>query len=43
MLDALRGVALEAETLWNFPYEIRLLGAWIAVSAVVAVRVFRFE
>ena len=43
MLDALRGVALEAEPLWNYPYELGLLGAWIAVSAVVAVRVFRFE
>ena len=43
MLDALRGVALEAEPLWNYPYELGLLGVWIAVSAVVAVRVFRFE
>ncbi len=43
MLDVLRGVALEAEPLWNFPYELGLLGAWIAVSSVVAVRVFKFE
>ena len=43
MLDALRGVALEAEPLWNYPFELGLLGAWIVVSAVVAVRVFRFE
>ena len=43
MLDALRGVALDAEPLWNYPYELGLLGAWIVVSSVVAVRVFRFE
>ena len=43
MLDALRGVALEAEPFWSFPFELGLLGAWIAVSAVVAVRVFKFE
>ncbi len=43
MLDALRGVTLEAEPLWNFSSELGLLGAWIVVSSVVAVRVFKFE
>ena len=43
MLDAMRGVALEARPLWEFPLELALLGAWAVVSAVAAVRVFRFE
>ncbi|MFC1935618.1 ABC transporter permease [Chloroflexota bacterium] len=43
LLDALRGVMLEAEPVWAFPYELGLLGLWVAVTAVVAVRVFRFE
>ena len=42
MLDAMRGVALESRPLWDFPFELGLLGAWVAVTSVVAVRVFRF-
>lgn len=43
LLDALRGVALEAKPFWAFPSELALLGAWIVVTSVVAVRIFKFE
>ena len=43
MLDALRGVALDAQPLWDFTSELALLGAWLAVGSVVAVRVFKFN
>ncbi len=43
MLDALRGVALDARPLSDFTSELALLGAWIAVGSVVAVRVFKFN
>lgn len=43
LLDALRGVMLEAEPVWAFPQELGILGLWVVVTALVAVRVFRFE
>ncbi|MBI2872832.1 MAG: ABC transporter permease [Chloroflexi bacterium] len=43
MLDAMRGVALDAMPLWEFPMELGLLGAWIVVTSVVAVRIFKFS
>ena len=43
MLDAMRGVALEARPVWDFPEELAILGVWILVSSAVAVKVFRFD
>ncbi|MBI4337105.1 MAG: ABC transporter permease [Chloroflexi bacterium] len=43
LLDALRGVMLEARPLWEFPVALGLLGAWVVVSGVLAVRIFRFD
>jgi len=43
MLEAMRGVTLDAKPIWDFPKELALLGGWIGVTAVVAVRVFRFR
>ncbi len=43
LLDALRGVVLEAKPLWAFPWELGLLGLWVLATSVVAVRVFRFS
>lgn len=43
LLEALRGVALDAKPLWDFPTQIAILLAWVVVTAVVAVRVFRFS
>jgi ABC-2 type transport system permease protein len=42
LLDAMRGVALDANPFWEYPTELAILGAWIVVSSVVAVKVFRF-
>ncbi len=43
LLDAMRGVALEARPFWDFPGELAILGGWIAVTSVVAIRMFRFS
>ncbi|MBI4233947.1 MAG: ABC transporter permease [Chloroflexi bacterium] len=42
LLDAMRGVALEAKPIWGYPWELAILGGWIVVTSVVAVRSFRF-
>ncbi|MBI2856225.1 MAG: ABC transporter permease, partial [Chloroflexi bacterium] len=43
LLDVMRGVALDARPFWEYPTELAILGGWIAVTSVVAVRVFRFD
>ena len=43
MVEALRGIALGAEPLTAFGGELALIAGWIALTAVAAVRVFRFE
>ncbi|MSP78059.1 MAG: ABC transporter permease [Dehalococcoidia bacterium] len=43
MLTALRGVALDAKPIWSFPTELGILAAWVLVTSVVAIRVFRFS
>jgi ABC-2 type transport system permease protein len=43
LLDAMRGVALEARPIWDFPWELSLLGGWVVVSAFLAVRTFKFS
>ena len=43
LLDALRGVTIEAKPVWAYPWELAILGIWIAVTSVVALRVFRFS
>ena len=43
LLEALRGVALDAKPFWEFPRELALLAGWVVVSSLVAVRVFRFR
>ncbi len=42
MLDALRQVAINSAPLWETWPQLAALGAWAAVTALVAVRVFRF-
>ena len=42
MLDAMRDVAIYNTSLWATWPELALLAGWIAVTAAVAVRVFRF-
>ena len=43
LLEALRGVLLDAQPLWDFPAQLALLVGWVLVTAVIAMRVFRFE
>lgn len=43
LLDAMRGVALEAQPFWDYPDELAILLGWIVVSSVVAVRAFKFS
>ena len=43
LLDALRGVVLEAKPFWAYPWELAILGIWIVVTSAVALRVFRFS
>ena len=43
LLVAMRGVALDATPFWEYPTELAVLGAWIVVTSVVAVKVFRFS
>ena len=43
MVEALRGIALGAEPLAAFGMEFALIAAWIALTAVAAVWVFRLE
>ncbi len=43
LLDALRGVALEGKPFWAYPWELGILGIWIVLTSVVALRVFRFS
>lgn len=43
LLDALRGVVMEAKPFWAYPWELGILGIWVVVTSVVAVRVFKFN
>lgn len=42
MLDAMRGVALDGKELWQVWQELAMLAAWLAVSSVAAIKLFRF-
>ncbi|MCS7207191.1 MAG: ABC transporter permease [Dehalococcoidia bacterium] len=42
LIDSLRGMLLEAKPLWAYPVDLAILGGWMVVSAVLAVRLFRF-
>ncbi len=43
LLDALRGVIVDAKPIWAYPGELAILGVWIIVTSVVAIRVFKFS
>jgi ABC-2 type transport system permease protein len=42
MLDAMRGVVLEGNPVWDYPMKLAILGAWIVGTSIVAVKTFRF-
>ena len=39
MVDSLRGVVLDSQSILDFPGELALLGIWIAVTTAIALRV----
>lgn len=43
LLDALRGVAIDAEPFWAYPWELGILAIWIVVTSAVAMRMLRFS
>ena len=43
MVDAMRGVTLQAKGLADFPQELAIIGAWLVATSLVAVKVFRFQ
>ncbi len=43
MLEAMRGVLLDAQPLYNYPAQLALLAAWVVVTGVIAIRVFKFD
>jgi ABC-2 type transport system permease protein len=43
LLEALRGVLLDAQPLWDFPMQLGLLAGWVVVTAIIAVKTFKFE
>jgi ABC-2 type transport system permease protein len=43
MLEAMRGVLLDANPLYEYPAQLALLVAWVVVTGVVAIRAFRFD
>jgi ABC-2 type transport system permease protein len=43
LLDSLRGVALEGKAIWAYPSELVILAAWIVLSSLLAVKLFRFN
>ena len=43
MVEAVRGVTLEAKAFWDYPAELAILALWIVGTSVVATRVFRFR
>ena len=43
MVDILRGITLGTKTVLDFPFQMGLIGAWIGVTALAAVKVFKLE
>jgi hypothetical protein len=43
MVEAVRGATLEAKGFSDFPLEIGIMALWIALTSLVAVKVFRFQ
>ena len=43
MVETLRGVALNGDSVLGYPLELGLIAVWFALTSVVAARVFKFE
>lgn len=42
MLNTMRGVLLDGAPIWDYPKDLAILGAWIVVTSIVAVKSFKF-
>jgi ABC-2 type transport system permease protein len=42
MLDAMRGVAIDGQALWQVWRELAMLAGWLVVSSLAAIRLFKF-
>jgi ABC-2 type transport system permease protein len=43
ILEIVRGIALYSNAFWEFPLQLAIVCGWIALSAVAAIRTFRFR
>ena len=43
VLEIVRGIVLHSNAFWDFPLQIAIVCGWIVLSAVAAVRTFRFR
>ena len=43
IVDAVRGVTIEARDLWDYPAELLIIALWIVGTSVLATRLFRFR
>lgn len=43
MLEMVRGIVIESKAFWEYPLELAIVCGWIVVSAIAAIRTFRFR
>ena len=43
IVEAIRGVTIEAKPIWDFSFELAVLAFWIAGTSLLAIRTFRFH
>ena len=43
VLEIVRGIILHSDAFWEFPLQLAIVCGWIVVSAVAAIRTFRFR
>lgn len=43
LITAMRGIAVDAKPFWDYPTELVILGIWVLVTSVLALKVFRFD
>ncbi len=43
ILEIVRGIVLYSDAFWEYPLQLAIIGGWIALSAVAAIRTFRFR
>ena len=43
ILEIVRGIILHSDAFWEFPLQLAIISGWIILSAVAAIRTFRFR